>query len=332
VTLGGDLTTNTATLTSGQFQVGANQTFTLNGTVTFGGGSLKADNSNATVNYASIVAGQKVIPGSYWNLTLSGGVGKDLSIGTPTYTIMGNFATDFATHTTAGSTLDFAGATQSISTDFNYVNFVSSGAGTKSLTGTSTTLDISGDFDNGGLTNGTGNASVLDMGSRSFSALGGVKDNSGATIQFGGANNGKVFATGTVEYNGGTQTIKGDAVLSYAKLTLSGGAVTKTVAEGAANTVATTGDLDVSASLQLDVDATVTGAGILNVGGILTNLGTVNVKANGANLATLTAATFNNGDAAHTTVQLNVDGTLSVSGNLDNWGFVTNNGTITVGP
>lgn len=107
------------------------------------------------------------------------------------------------------------------------------------------TVTIAAAFHNG--------TATTDMSTYSFAGIGTKDQLAGGTMRFG-ADNGLVFAVGTVEYNraSGTQIIAGDASATYATLVLSGGG-TKQVATGASATVHTTGNLTVADAITLNV-------------------------------------------------------------------------------
>ena len=272
VTLSAPLTlAGAATLTAGTFAV-ASQTLTLNGTgaVISGAGSLTSA-SDGTVNYNQNA--QNVIAANYGNLTFTAGNKTLASSGT--IGIAGIFSNLGGTHTVTGSTVDFNGTTQNIAA-FTFNNLSTHGAAsTKTATGT---IQVDGAFNNGGIED---QAVTLAMGTQTLT-LNGTKDNAGATVQFAGLNNGVLFSTGTVEYNGDiAQNITGGG--DYANLVLSTtSASTKSIQTGV--TVGTTTSLTVPSGVTLQlVDATSTlnlkGTADLTVatGATLDNAGTIDV-------------------------------------------------------
>lgn len=185
------------TLTAGTLAVGTN-TLTLSGAVSAPAGLLTS-NATGTVNYAA--GAQNVIASNYGNLTFTLGNKTLPAVGT--VGIAGNFTVLAGTHTVTGSTVDFNGAAQSIPT-FAFNNLLTSGSGVKTAAGT---ITIGNNFDNGGTAN---DAVTLAMGTQTLTLGAGTSVNDGATIQFGGAANGLLFTTGTIQYNGDlTQTIAG---------------------------------------------------------------------------------------------------------------------------
>jgi len=272
VTLGADLTVADGfTLTAGTLAVNTS-TLTLSGAVTSSGTLTSA--ATGTVNYNKGTDVQTVLAASYGNLTFSN-FAKTLPAGT--VTVAGAFTPGSSTtHTIAGNTFDFTGATQNVPS-FNgatgYNNLTLSGAAsTKTATGN---LVIAGNFDNGG---GSDNALTLDMGLNTL-GITGSKDNTASTIKFAGASNGQLFTTGTIEYSGTiTQTIAGGG--NYNNLTFSGAASTKTIA--AATTVGTNSDLTVPANITLQLAAgsstlNLNGTSSLTVAGTLDNAGVIEV-------------------------------------------------------
>jgi hypothetical protein len=138
-------------------------------------------------------------------------------------------------------------------------------------------------FDNGGVSN---QSVLLDMSTFALNITypSGTKDNTNSTIKFGGLNNGRIFDTGTIDYNAaGAQNIYGAATsaTAYNILLLSGSGV-KTVGTNGGNVVATKGNLTINTGVELSVpsgkSAVIgTTAGDLTVNGTLTNNGTVTV-------------------------------------------------------
>lgn len=261
ITLDGDLTIHSAlTLTAGDFRVGSARTLTLNDAVTATAGTLSSA-ADGTVNYNRGLDGQNVLAANYGNLTFSN-FNKNLPSGT--VGIAGVFTPGTATgHTVTGSTVIFNGGAQNIPS-FNGTtgyNHLSTAGGFKTVTGN---LVVGGNFINGSdVTTNVGTFTLSIAGTRS-------QGNLAATMQFGGTNNGLLFTTGTVEYNGADQNIAGHASDKYERLLLSGSGI-KTVQSGANNTVHTTHSLTVNSGITLRVQAD----GFLNVDGDLTNNGTV---------------------------------------------------------
>lgn len=264
ITLGGDLTVNTAvTLTAGELNIASARTLTLNGSITATGGTLSSA-VDGTVAYNQGSDGQAVLAANYGNLTFNN---FNKVLPAATVGIAGTFTPGTATgHTVTGNTIAFNGGAQTIpsfngATGYNHLT-TAGGAVTKTVGGN---LVVGGNFTNGAdVTTNVGTFTLSIAGSRS-------QGNLAATMQFGGASNGLLFTTGTVEYNGTNQDIAGDATDKYARLTLSGSG-TKTVLSGAANTVHTADDLTVISGVTLSVSA----GGFLNVDLNLINNGSVN--------------------------------------------------------
>jgi hypothetical protein len=290
ITLGGDLTVHTQlTLTAGAFNVASTRTLTLNDGVSATSGTLTSA-TDGTVIYNKSSDGQSVLAANYGNLTFSN-FNKTLPSGT--VGIAGTFTPGTATgHTVTGNTIIFNGGAQNIPS-FNGTNGynnleTSGGAVTKTVTGN---LVVGGNFTNGAdVTTNVGTFTLSISGTRS-------QGNLAATMQFAGVNNGVIFSTGTVEYNGTNQNITGHISETYANLVLSNSG-TKTVQSGAGNTVRTTNNLTVNNNITL---AVVSG-GILQVDQNMTVNGT-----------------------------LTNDGDITILGDLTNSGSITNAGTITVG-
>lgn len=271
ITLGGDLTVATAlTLTDGDFRVGSARTLTLNDAVTATDGTLSSA-TDGTVIYNKGSDGQSVLAADYGNLNFSN---FNKTLPSATVGIAGLFTPGTATgHTVTGNTISFNGGAQNIppfngTTGYNHLS-TAGGAVTKTVTGN---LVVGGNFTNGSdVTTNVGTFTLSIAGSRS-------QGNLAATMQFGGATNGLLFTSGTVEYNGTNQNIAGHASDKYARLLLSNSG-TKTVQSGAANTVHTGDNLTVISGVTLDVLS----GGFLNVdldltnNGSITNAGTITV-------------------------------------------------------
>jgi hypothetical protein len=278
VTLGGGLTVAGAlALNNGTLAV-STQTLTLQGTVGVAGSGALTSAAAGTVEYTKGSDVQTVLASNYGNLTFSS-FAKTLPNG-GTVGIAGTFTPGASpnAHTITGSTIEFNGGAQSIPT------FNAAGTGYQNLTlsGNTTTktasgnVVVAGNFDNGG--SGT-DAVTLAMGLNSLT-IAGTKDNSNSTIQFAGATNGRLFTTGTVEYNGTTvtQTVEGHATNKYANLVFSGTQLK--LITSAAGLVHTTGSLSSTVDIQVGANAGDTTAE-LYVDGDLTIGATANVTNNG---------------------------------------------------
>jgi len=187
----------------------------------------------------------------------------------------GSFTSVGTVNLASGSTWNYNGASQSIAgaaSGVNYGNLLMTGSGTKTALGN---LTVAGNFDNGGPTD---LAITTDMSTYTLSITG-TKENTNSTMLFGGASNGVLFTTGTVNYNAasGTQTVAGDATNNYNLLIFSGGG-TKQVAAGVR--VGTATNLTINSGVIADVNAATSQLivlGSLINGGALNNAGTVQV-------------------------------------------------------
>ena len=273
-TLGAGLTVAGAlALNNGTLAV-STQTLTLQGTTSVAGSGALTSAATGTVDYAKGTNSQTVLAASYGNLTFSN---FTKTLPSSTVGIAGTFTPGSATgHTITGNTIDFNGAAQTVPT-FNagtgYQNLMTSGSGTKTASGD---VVVAGNFDNGG---GSNAAITLAMGTNLLTITG-TKENTASTIQFAGAANGRLFTTGTVEYNGSvTQTIEGHATNTYANLIFSNSG--SKLITSAAGLVHTLGNLTSSVDIQvgatnLDTTAELDVDGNFTIGAVaVTNYGTI---------------------------------------------------------
>jgi hypothetical protein len=286
-----------------------NLTLSNAGTKTFAAGTTRIDGNFTITGSASADArtnsttiefdgnAQNVAAMDYDNLTFANTGTKTLASGTTkirgSFSLTGSAAADLTTNST---TVEYDGTTQSVLGSVTYYNLITSNSGTKTA---SNNITINNNFDNGGPSD---NNVTFNMGTFTLTLGSGTTDNTNATIQFGGASNGLLITTGTVEYNGTVdQNIAGHSSNKYYNLVLSGNS-TKNVLAGGANTVHTSNDLTVNSGVTLAVASN----GILNVD---------------QNMTISSGGTLTN----------NNNGNITVLGNLTNNGSITNAGTITVG-
>lgn len=209
-------------------------------------------------------------------LTFNGDInntgGKILVTGAGNLNINKSFTSTGAVGTltlNSGSTTTYTSNSAQILASATYGTLNMAGTGIKTA---SNDVTIATAFSNGTATTNMSTYSLLGAGTKTQAA--------GGTMQFGGATNGVIFAAGTVEYNGASQTITGHASDTYSILVLSGTG-TKSVLTGAGGTVHTTGNLTVSDLITLDV----AGSGVVQVdgdlningSGTITNAGTITV-------------------------------------------------------
>jgi hypothetical protein len=173
------------------------QVTTISGILTVGG-TLSAASSNLTkAGGGSLIFG--VNPVTLNGLSINSGT---LTAPSTTLNLSGNFANS-GTFNNNGGTVNFNGGSSQSIAGVNYNIVTASGAGTKSATGN---VNIANTFTN---------ASIFDMGTNSLSVVGAITNT--GTIRFGGATNGFAIATGTVEYNGSSQTV---GIGTYQSLTI----------------------------------------------------------------------------------------------------------------
>jgi hypothetical protein len=289
VSLNGDLAIAGAlTLTSGVFAVGAH-ILTINGTAAATGGSLSSA-ADGTVIWGGASA-QTILPASYgmlmftgagakttptgtitvagdWgvnggtallntrntSMTIGGGITGTGAItsGNGTITVGGDW-TQSGTFTAGSGRVTYNGSAAQILRGATYNNLTLSGTGSKNAAGPVT------------VTAALTNTSIFDMAA-SVLTLGSATTNTGGTVRFSGATNGRVIGTGTVEYYGSGQTI---AAGTYANLTIN-------LATGASASL--NGATTVSGVLAFGNGTIVTGANNLVIGssGSITGAGTGN--------------------------------------------------------
>jgi hypothetical protein len=268
---------NTGAITGGSGLVAFSNALTTAGAVTAGSGNV------TVAALATINTGGSITAGTGTALTFNGNV-NNAATGGIALTGSGQSTFNGATFTNTG-TLSFGGTStvfysragaQDVATA-SYYDFRTTGSGTKTPGGA---LTVTNNFDNGG----AGNAAVtLDMTTFALT-LPATVDNTNATVQFGGNNNGRIIATGTVDYNAttGTQIVQGHATLTYANLLFSGSGSTKEISNASSTgQVKTTANLSINAGVTANVlnDGTLyVLGGDLTVNGSLSNDGTVIVE------------------------------------------------------
>ena len=311
------------TLTSGALGVGS-QTLVINNGTSVGTGSITS-NANGTVNYNQGGNGQNVLAFNYGNLTFSN-FNKVLAP-TGTIGIAGSFTPGTAaSHTTAGSTVNFNGTAAQTIPAFNFNNLTISGARTtNSVTlvnggtiGVAGTFSPTATFTSGNYISTNNTIDFNSGGSQTIPAFNyfNLTSSSGGGRTF--ANSGVVgiagvwtqgasayTATGsTINFNGtGAQTVN---AFNYNNLTISG-------ARGANN-------------VTLPNSGTIGVAGVFNpvaafAGGAYVVTGST-IVFNGGSLQSIPAFTFNNltlnnGAGGNLGGNVTVGGTMTLqAGNL----------------
>lgn len=246
--------------------------------LTSNAGTIRKTTAAGTITFPqATLTNAGTITASIGTLAFSGDVTNSGTLSL-TGTGVANFAEDLVnsggtlTFNNAGTQVNYTGSVTQIVAGTTYYTLAMSGTGVKNAAG-NVTIETGGSFNNG--------TATTDMDTYSLSGPS-LTQAAGGTMRFGGATNGVVFATGTVEYNGGdgvTQTITPG---TYANLVLSRKSGTnpaaKQIAAGA--TVTTTGNLlvPISTSLALlDAGSILNVHGNLDVIGAITNNGTVTV-------------------------------------------------------
>ncbi len=281
---------------------------TFSNTLAHTAGTITPGSGNASFANTVTTSSGAVINGGAHTLAFTGNLDNSGTVQSAATGIV-NFSADFVNHVgtlnlNLTSTWNYDGNSQAIAggLGITYGNLNTKTGGTKTALGD---ITVAGNFDNGG----SGDATVTTNMSTFALAVSGTKDNTSSTLEFSGNTNGLAFGTtlaaaGTVVYNGTTvsaplgQTI---AAGQYYQLQFTGNAAKSFVT----NTTTTTG------------------SGV-SIGALVT--------VNNPQTSGTTTLTINTGGltlAATTSTMVN-DGTINVTGNLDNSGTLTNNGTITV--
>ena len=168
------------------------------------GGAVSTAGSISTINAGDFTQtlGDFNAPGT---LTLSGNL--NLTAGTFTAgastNIAGNFTSTGTFNNNGGIVTFNGGAAQAIAAE-TYYDLIMSGAGQKNASGG---ITVSGDLTNG---------AVFNLGTNALNVTGTI-NNTGGELQFSGIANGLAASSGTVTYNGGSQTI---ATGTYNNLTI----------------------------------------------------------------------------------------------------------------
>ncbi|MBA4312718.1 MAG: hypothetical protein C0417_08820 [Chlorobiaceae bacterium] len=256
--------TNGGTITGGAGLVTFSNTLDHGtGTITAGTGGLKFDGV-LTINSGTVTAGTGT--NLDFNADVAIKVGGTISlIGTGEATFASTFAEQSGTVNLAvGSLWTYDGGDQNVAgggAGVTYGRLTMAGTGSSKKTALGD-LTVNGDFTN---------SPTITTDMRTFGlTLAAGKINTGATMQFAGLNNGVVFNTGTVEYNGttgdaATQTV---ATGTYANLLFTNNSP-KNILGG---TVSTSSNLGINSGVTVNVQ----GTGILTVGADLINAGTLN--------------------------------------------------------
>lgn len=263
-TNGGAMTFTNAATNAGNI-TGGTGPMTFSSTLGHSIGTITAGGGGATFNGVATIASGTVTAGTGATLDFNADVSNAGTIsltGTGEATFAGSFTAQTGTVNLAnGSLWTYDGTNQDVAgggVSVTYGRLTMAGSGIKTALGD---ITVDGNFTN---------SSGITTNMRTYAlTLNADRFNTGATMQFAGLNNGRIFDTGTVEYNGtttdaATQTI---ALGAYENLLFSNNAP-KNIAAG---TVSTSAALNVSSG----VTANVASDGILTVGTNLTNAGTL---------------------------------------------------------
>lgn len=249
VNISGNTQTHQAlTLSSGTLSVGALKVLTIDSNVNVAGGSLASD-VNGTVNYAGS-ASQVVIPAQYGNLGFTGaktlsaaGIIRISNVFTPSTT---------TGHTTTGSTVEYNGAGAQTVAQISYDNLSSSNTGARTIAGT---IRIAGAFSPGTNSYTTIGSTIVFNGgaAQTIPSLAGGYNNLSTTNAAGTTLGGDVTAAGTLAIQAGIFDQGAAANLSAGAVSVSAGAAWHNF-----------------------------GTGDVNLGGGVSNAGTISFDANGA--------------------------------------------------
>ena len=251
--------------------------------LTSNAGTIQKTSNAGTITFSqAALTNAGTITASLGALTFSGDVTNSggSAVLSLTGTGVANFAEDLTnsggtlTLNTSGTQVNYTGTVDQSVASATYYTLAMTGGGVKSAAG-NVTIETGGSFDNG--------TATTDMDTYSLSGPS-LSQAAGGTMRFGGATNGVVFSTGTVEYNGGdglTQTITAG---TYATLVLSRKTGTNPAAKQIAGdaTVTTTGNMTVPTTTSLTLLAgsgstALNVNGDFNVDGDVTNNGTITV-------------------------------------------------------
>ena len=304
--------TNHGTITGGGGLIDfASDLATSTGTVTAGSGGITVGGTT-TVNSGQITDATGAV------LTFAGNVTNNA---TPGIALTHNGHAYFRGATFSGTGTYSFGGTSMVTYDgtqaqdvlaSSYYDFETQKAFTKTAQGN---ITVTHSFDNGGFT--ANDATTLDMLSHTLT-LPATKDNTNATVVFGGQTNGFAIANtsagGTVEYNGVSPTVANQHIAA-------GGYYSLLLVNSAPKNVNDGEEVDVAQNVTVNHDVTLNvgvslASAIMSVGqqGLGTGNMTINSNAGGTNPGTVS-----------------ILGTLNVAGDLTNSGSLSNSGTVTVG-
>ena len=251
--------------------------------LTSNAGTIQKTSNAGTITFSqAALTNAGTITASLGALTFSGDVTNSggSAVLSLTGTGVANFAEDLTnsggtlTLNTSGTQVNYTGTVAQSVAPATYYTLAMTGSGVKTAAG-NVTIETGGSFDNG--------TATTDMDTYTLSGPS-LSQAAGGTMRFGGATNGVVFSTGTVEYNGGdglTQTITAG---TYATLVLSRKTGTNPAAKQITGdaTVTTTGNMTVPTTTSLTLLAgsgstALNVNGDFNVDGDVTNNGTITV-------------------------------------------------------
>ena len=219
-------------------------------------------------------------------------------------TFAANFVNSGTLTLNAASNWTYDGAAQNIAGGaFSYGNLFTVGSATKTALGN---ISVAGNFDNGG----AGDLSITTDLDTYALAVTGTTENTNGTFRFGGLTNG--FAPGATTADAGTVIYDADAADATPP-------ASQTIAAGSYYQLQFLGDI---AKNMVTNTTVTTGSGVSLGASVAVNV----VQTSG----TTTLAINSGGLTLAASSALVNDGTVNVTGNLDNSGALTNNGTVTV--
>ena len=343
VTISGTYTNNGSLTIGAALAGGGSLTEAINSTLNLGGTStittLSATNTGNTVNYTG--AGQTVYNSNYYHLVLSGSGTKTLQTGTTS--ISGNFSTTGTISTTAVTGLTIAGYVNiGLGTSFSGGSYIHNLTGNWTTTGTfvggTSTINLAGASQT--ITGNTtfNNLSFAGSGGKTIAAGTALTVNGILSIENGGnvntyAGTLAYGAAGTLKYNSSTALTASTEWIS--PFTASGGVViagTGEITLNADKVLNSSVPLTINANASLNTDAVNNRS--LTFGGNFSNSGNLTANASAINISgTMTTQTISGFTTTAAVSVIKTAGTATLVGNVNATALTVNGvgGTLNLG-